>query len=110
MTARNLNALGMAMYRDFERLSGIERSAPSKAPAFSGDTPKCFSVKQYIFWKEKAREVNPGPLGPCVDCTAQRQRQMIREERCERPGVAFRLDQDGLVEGYYPRHVGALAK
>lgn len=113
MTAKarkDMNAVEVRMYRQFRELGGIEKRAPSRAPQFAGDTPKCFTREQYAFWKVSAREASPGPLGPCVDCTPANQRQMLREERCERPGIKFRVDADGLLEGYYPRDVGALNK
>ena len=61
--------------------------------------PKCFdSVQQYNRW----RSVNTEKVYICTDCTPEYQTEMIRAYRCKHPQAQFRLDKDGMMEGWVP--------
>lgn len=95
--------IAKAMHKQLMRLTADDEvNCPSAAPEFAGPVPKCFTPHQYTLWRMTARQINPGLMGPCTDCTPERHRQMLDEWRCERPLVRFRVDADGMIEGYYP--------
>lgn len=59
---------------------------------FAGEFPLCFeSSEQYKEWKRLAfiSKDNVRNAGPCTDCTAKFQKDMIWEGRCENPHVEF---------------------
>ena len=74
----------------------------ARIPKFETDVPRCFTYQQYALWKAVAREVTPGIVGPCADCTPTYQRRMKKQGRCEREIIRFRWDEDGLCEGFMP--------
>lgn len=71
-------------------------------PRFAGDIPRCFTYDQWAYWHEAARLLSPGEVGPCADCTPDYQSEMIRQGRCERPGVLFMISESGEIDGYWP--------
>lgn len=92
------------MLQDIYEIEGIHIMESLKmSPSFEWPWPKCSTPKQFAEWKIMARLHSPGRAGFCRDCTPERQREMIAAFRCENPVVAFRLDDDGFEEGYYPR-------
>lgn len=96
--------LAWHMLQDIYMLAGIQTAESLKdLPPFQDGYPKCSTPKQYAEWKVMARLHSPGRAGFCRDCTTERQREMITAHRCERPTIAFRLDDDGFEEGYMPR-------
>lgn len=65
--------------------------------------PRCFSSRrQFELWMAAARDSKPGSSAYCADCTAEYQRQMIRQRRCAYPATTFGLDSEGFVEGRRP--------
>lgn len=70
--------------------------------------PRCTNQPMFLEWIESARQSNmtlnrSDELLPyCVDCTPEYQQEMIEQDRCDYPQVRFRLDRDGLIEGYLP--------
>ena len=66
-------------------------------------SPYCFPVDLWVLWKQAARIARPPTcrFNPwCSDCTPEYQALMLAEERCGHPEVQFRLDEDGMLEGY----------
>lgn len=64
--------------------------------------PACFnSDEQFIAWMHAARQ-GANKIDYCADCTQEYQYQMIRQYRCEHPGVTFGRDSDGFTCGIRP--------
>jgi len=50
--------------------------------------PRCFDAEaQFDAWREAARATDLPASAFCTDCTAQYQRRMHAQGRCERPDV-----------------------
>jgi inhibitor of KinA sporulation pathway (predicted exonuclease) len=57
--------------------------------------PPCFSSdEQFEDYMARLNKTAPKEATCCWDCTAQYQREMIEEERCQYPEVKFVLVQD----------------
>lgn len=66
-------------------------------------TPSCFPSRAvFRLWVEAARGTNPGRSEYCTDCTPEYQAAMLKQHRCEHPGVTFSIDEHGLIEGRRP--------
>jgi len=64
---------------------------------------KCATDKQYREWREAARRSHPSfSAWFCTDCTPTYQKEMIAKEKCVRPEIRFKLDEDGGQAGYVP--------
>ena len=67
--------------------------------------PMCTDQKTYKLWISAARMTGgiSNKAGFCIDCLPEYQTQMIKRGKCSNPGILFREDKDGFVEGYLPR-------
>lgn len=60
---------------------------------------------EYELWKDAARDAPPKSCKGhpwCTDCTQEYQYEMIRQYRCNHPGVQFKEDKDGFLAGFDP--------
>jgi hypothetical protein len=62
---------------------------------------KCATDEQYREWREAARNSRPSiSAWFCTDCTPAYQKKMLAQEKCVRPEIKFKLDEDGGHAGY----------
>ena len=63
---------------------------------------KCATDEQYREWREAARNSRPSiSAWFCTDCTPAYQKKMLAQEKCVRPEIKFKLDEDGGHAGYH---------
>ena len=69
---------------------------------------KCATDEQYREWREAARNSRPSiSVWFCTDCTPAYQKKMLAQEKCVRPDIRFKLDEDGGHAGFVPSLVNA---
>lgn len=63
--------------------------------------PKCFdNYSQYRGWMWMRKQCYDHKATVCTDCTPEYKAQMLIERRCIHPDTMFRIDKDGMIEGW----------
>jgi hypothetical protein len=72
----------------------------TKSVSFINTIPNCATPKQFLTWRDAARQLKPHPrVGFCEDCTKEYQEKMLEEGKCDNPHVWFCVDEDGFEHG-----------